>query len=225
VAQLGSAPGWGSGGRRFKSCRPDVSEQSNNPQRNNHLDANSDRRVLTIPNALSAIRLLGVPIFFWFVIRHRDGIAIALLILAGASDYFDGKIARRFNQYSRLGALLDPLADRFYILATLIGLSIRSIIPWWLAASLIARDLLLALTLPVLRRLGYGPLPVTYLGKTATFSLLYAFPILLIGQGTSPLSRIAHPIGWGFAIWGASLYLVTGFHYYRQVIDLRRSEV
>jgi cardiolipin synthase len=210
VAQLGSAPDWGSGGRRFKSCRPDVPQQS-------------DQRVITIPNALSALRLLGVPIFYWFIIRHRDGIAIALLVLAGMSDYLDGKIARRFNQYSRLGALLDPLADRFYILATLIGLSIRTIIPWWLAASLIARDLLLALTLPVLRRLGYGPLPVSFLGKTATFSLLYAFPTLLLGQGTSTVARYAHPIGWAFAIWGASLYLITGFHYFLQVQDLRRS--
>jgi cardiolipin synthase len=168
-------------------------------------------------------RILGVPVFYLFVIHHRDGIAITLLAFAGLSDYLDGKIARRFNQYSRLGALLDPLADRFYILATLIGLSIRSIIPWWLAVILIARDLLLASTLPVLHRLGYGPLPVSFLGKTATFSLLYAFPILLLGEGASTVARIAHPIGWAFAIWGASLYLITGYHYFLRVWSLRQS--
>ena len=180
-----------------------------------------ERRVLTVPNALSALRLLGVPVFYWFVINREDGIAIILLILAGVSDYLDGKIARRFNQYSRLGSLLDPLADRFYILATLIGLSIRDIIPWWLSGILIGRDLVLAFTLPVLKKLGYGPLPVSFLGKTATFSLLYAFPILLLGEGSSITARIAHPIGWAFAIWGTGLYLVTGFHYLRQVQGLR----
>lgn len=205
MAQLGSAPDWGSGGRRFKSCRPDVPA----------------RRVITVPNALSALRLLLVPVFYWFVISEKDGIAITLLALAGFSDYLDGKIARRFHQQSRVGALLDPLADRFYILATLIGLSFRSIIPWWLAIVLIGRDVILAFTLPVLRNLGYGPLPVSFLGKTATFSLLYSFPILLLGQGSSTVARIAHPIGWAFAIWGVALYLVTGFHYLLQVNELR----
>jgi len=179
------------------------------------------QRIFTVPNALSALRLVGAPVFYWFVITKQDGIAIILLVVAGASDYLDGKIARRFNQYSRVGALLDPLADRFYILATLIGLSFRNIIPWWLAAILIARDLLLAFTLPVLRRLGYGPLPVSFLGKTATFSLLYSFPILLLGQGSSMIAKYAHPIGWAFAIWGVALYLVTGFHYLLQVQGLR----
>ncbi len=206
VAQLGSAPDWGSGGRRFKSCRPDMLEQ----------------RIFTIPNALSMLRLIGVPVFYWFVIKSDDAIAISLLAAAGLTDYLDGKIARRFNQYSRLGTLLDPLADRFYILATLIGLSVRHIIPWWLGALLIARDLFLALFLPGLKRTGYGPLPVTFLGKAGTFNLLYAFPILLLGQGTSTLASIAHPIGWAFAIWGSGLYLITGWHYARQARALIR---
>ena len=205
MAQLGSAPDWGSGGRRFKSCRPDVTEQ----------------RIITIPNFLSALRLLGVPVFFWYVVKGQDTIAIALLFFAGLSDYLDGKIARRFNQFSRLGTLLDPLADRFYILATLVGFSIRNIVPWWFAGLLLGRDLLLALSLPVLKRLGYGPLPVSFLGKSATFSLLYAFPVLLIGEGSSLAARLAHPIGWAFAIWGAGLYLITGVHYLLQVQMLR----
>jgi cardiolipin synthase len=209
VAQLGSAPDWGSGGRRFKSCRPDVREQ----------------RIITIPNFLSALRLLGVPVFFWYVVKGQDTIAIALLLFAGISDYLDGKIARRFNQFSRLGALLDPLADRFYILATVVGFSIRNIIPWWFGGLLLGRDLLLASTLPILRHLGYGPLPVSFLGKSATFSLLYAFPVLLIGEGSSLAARIAHPIGWAFAIWGGSLYLITGFHYLVQVQILRRKSL
>jgi len=179
---------------------------------------------MTVPNALSALRLLGVPAFLYFIITKQDALAIVLLVIAGVSDYLDGKIARRFNQYSRLGELLDPLADRFYILATLIGLSIRNVIPWWIAGLLIGRDLILALTLPVLRSLGRGPLPVTFLGKTATFSLLYAFPILLLAQGASTAAKIAHPIGWAFALWGLGLYLVTGFQYFGQVIDLRAKQ-
>ena len=180
---------------------------------------------MTVPNALSALRLLGVPVFYWFIMTKQDGIAITLLALAGFTDYLDGKIARRFNQYSRLGALLDPLADRFYIFATVLGLSFRNIIPWWIAGILISRDLILAFTLPVLRSLGYGPLPVSFLGKTATFSLLYAFPILLLAHGSSSAAKIAYPIGWAFAIWGLGLYLVTGMQYLLQVQALRANHV
>jgi len=184
-----------------------------------------ERRIFTIPNALSVLRLLGIPVFYWFVIKGHDAIAISLLAGAGLTDYLDGKIARRFNQYSRLGALLDPLADRFYILATLIGLSVRDIIPWWFGALLIARDLFLALFLPGLKRAGHGPLPVTFLGKAGTFNLLYAFPILLLGQGTSTVASIAHPIGWAFAIWGAGLYLISGYHYALQARNVIRESI
>ena len=185
-------------------------------------------RVWTVPNALSALRLLGVPVFlYWVLVTEQDGRAIWLLIAAGLSDYLDGKIARRFNQFSRLGQLLDPAADRLYIAATLVALVVRDGLPLWWAVALVGRDLLLVPTLPILRRYGYGPLPVHFLGKAATFNLLYAFPMLLAALPTrhDVLSTVFRPLGWAFATWGSVLYLWAGVLYViqvRQVVLLER---
>lgn len=180
-------------------------------------------RVLTLPNALSALRLLGVPLFLWLVLTERDGLAVAVLMVSGVTDYLDGVIARRWDQMSRVGALLDPAADRLYILATLVGLTVRDVIPLWLTLLLVGRDLFLAMTLPVLRQHGYGPLPVHYLGKAATFNLLSGFPLLLLGEverlDGSAVAQVAHAFGWAFAIWGTALYLWAGVLY---VIQVRR---
>ena len=174
-------------------------------------------RVLTLPNALSLVRLLGVPVFLWLVLTHHDAAAIVVLAVAGISDYLDGQVARRWNQVSRLGQLLDPAADRLYILAILVGLTARDVIPPWLTLLVVARDLLLASTLPLLRRHGYGPLPVNFAGKAATFNLLYAFPLLLLGDGTGRVATLADVFGWAFAIWGTALYWWAGVLYLVQV--------
>ncbi|HEY7046271.1 MAG TPA: CDP-alcohol phosphatidyltransferase family protein [Jatrophihabitantaceae bacterium] len=181
------------------------------------------QRVVTVPNALSVLRLLGVPLFLWLLLGpHADVAALIVLAASGLTDWADGVLARRLNQTSKLGALLDPLADRLYILATLIGLTLRHIIPWWLAAIIVGRDLLLSLTLPVLRRHGYGPPPVHYLGKAATFNLLYAFPLLLLAARDGTVADIARPIAWAFTIWGTALYLWAGALYLVQVNQLTR---
>jgi cardiolipin synthase len=180
-------------------------------------------RVVTVPNALSVLRLLGVPLFLWLLLGpHADIAALVVLALSGLSDWADGVLARKLHQESRLGALLDPAVDRLYILATLIGLTLRHIIPWWLAAVIVGRDVLLALSLPILRRHGYGPPPVHYLGKAATFCLLYAFPLLLLAAHHGTLADIARPIAWAFTIWGTALYLWAGALYLVQVGQLTR---
>jgi len=167
---------------------------------------------MTIPNALSALRLFGVPSFLILILDgSHDGWAIFLLFVAGLTDFLDGYIARRFNQQSRLGELLDPLADRLYILATLIGLTYREIIPVFLIVTLVARDLILAIQIAWLRRKGFPPIPVIFLGKAATMNLLYAFPLLLWASGV----EITWLTGgaWAFAIWGSTLYVITGLLY------------
>ncbi len=184
-----------------------------------------DAGVFTVPNALSVLRLLGVPLFLWLLLGPQDDVlAIIVLGVSGFTDWLDGVLARRWNQQSHIGALLDPLADRLYILATLIGLVLRNIIPWELAAILVLRDLLLLLMVTGLRHRGYTALPVHYLGKAATFSLLYAFPLLLIGTGDTTLAHIAKPIAWAFTIWGTALYLWAGVIYYIQYRELMRRE-
>ena len=187
-------------------------------------DAAPDR-ILTVPNLLSVLRLLGVPLFLYLLLGpHADGWALTVLALSGLSDWADGKLARLLNQTSRVGILLDPAADRLYILATLIAFVARDIIPLWLAVVIVGRDVVLACTLPVLRRYGYGPPPVHHLGKAATFALLYAFPLLLLGQGHGVPSDLARPPGWAFAIWGAALYLWAGALYLLQVAQLVRAD-
>lgn len=175
-------------------------------------------RILTVPNALSLIRLLGVPLFLWLILGpHADGWAIVVLMVSGFTDWLDGYLARSWGQVSRLGQLLDPAVDRLYILAAIVGLTLRDIIPLWFALLLVARDVVLAFSLPVLQRYGYGPLPVHFLGKAATFCLLYAFPLLLLGDGTSPVADVSFVFGWAFAIWGTALYWWAGFLYLAQV--------
>lgn len=180
-------------------------------------------RVLTIPNALSILRLLGVPLFLWLLLGpHADGWALVVLMVSGFTDWADGVLARRLNQMSNLGALLDPLADRLYILATLAGLVLRHIIPLWLAVLIVGRDVILSVALAVLRRYGYGPFTVHYLGKAATFCLLYAFPFLLIGAHHGTVADFARPIAWAFTIWGTALYLWAGAVYLVQTGQLVR---
>ncbi|HSK54796.1 MAG TPA: CDP-alcohol phosphatidyltransferase family protein [Jiangellales bacterium] len=181
-------------------------------------------RVLTVPNALSLLRLAGVPLFLWLVLGPQaDGWALLVLLAAGFTDWLDGVLARRWNQTSRLGALLDPLADRLYILATVVALTLRDIIPLWFAVLLVSRDVFLAMLVPFLRRYGYQALPVHFLGKAATFNLLYAFPLLLLGDGEGTLALLARVFGWAFAVWGTGLYWWAGILYAEQLRRLART--
>lgn len=180
-------------------------------------------RIWTIPNLLSFLRLVGVPFFLMLILQGHDVAAVVLLAMAGLSDLVDGRIARRFNQMSQLGEMLDPIADRFYIFATLLGLAMRGIIPWWLLAVLVGRDVLLLLLLPALKSRGFTSLPVNFIGKAATFFLLYALPLVLIGDGPWIFSPAARTIGWAFAIWGCYLYWWAGLMYVKQTHQLLRS--
>jgi cardiolipin synthase (CMP-forming) len=181
-------------------------------------------RVATIPNGISAARLLGVPVFLWLVLGPRtatgDAWAVGLLIASAASDWLDGKIARALNQQSRLGQLLDPAADRLYIAATLVGLAVRGIIPWWLVGLLAARELIVGVALAVLRRRGFPALQVSFVGKAATLCLLYAFPLLFLGAHGGVAAEIARVTGWAFAIWGTALYWISGGLYLIQARGL-----
>jgi len=184
-------------------------------------DRTITNRILTIPNLLSLARLAGVPLFLWLVLGpEADGWALVVLLLSGVTDYLDGKLARSLNQTSRVGQYLDPIADRCYILAVVVGLAMRDIIPWWLAVALPLRDVFLFSLVPFLRMRGYNALPVHFLGKAATANLLYAFPLLLLGEGDGTLPTLADVFGWAFAIWGTGLYWWGGVLYAWQVRKL-----
>ncbi len=178
--------------------------------------AEVSKKIWTIPNVLSFLRLIGVPFFLILILQRQDVAAVVLLAVASFTDLIDGRIARRFNQMSELGEILDPAADRLYIFATVLGLTIREIIPWWLLAVLVGRDVLMAFLLPALRARGFTSLPVNFIGKAATFCLLYALPLVLLGAGPWAISPAARTFGWAFALWGAFLYWWAGFMYVRQ---------
>ncbi|MBT0568220.1 CDP-alcohol phosphatidyltransferase family protein [Williamsia sp. CHRR-6] len=171
-------------------------------------------RIVTVPNALSLLRLLLVPVFVWLLLVEKaDGWAFVVLLVSGVSDWADGKLARLLDQSSRLGALLDPAADRIYMIVIPIGLGVRSIVPWWVVGILLARDVLLLATVPFLSARGIAALPSTYVGKAATFALMYGFPLLLGGQLDGVLGDVLRPIGWAFLIWGTGMYVWSFVQY------------
>ena len=184
-----------------------------------------ERRVWTIPNILSFIRLALVPVFLYLLLaRHAWGPATAILMFSGTSDWADGKIARLVpNQASRLGELPDPLVDRIYMVTVPVGLALAGVVGWWVVAILLGRDLLLAATLPVVRARGLDALPVTYIGKGATFALMSGFPLVLLGQWDALWSRVIGDIGWGFVIWGIGLYLWSAVLYLMQATMVVRT--
>lgn len=181
-------------------------------------------RILTVPNLFTFLRLAGVPLFIYLALGPRaDGWAVAVLALGGTSDWVDGFLARRLGQVSRLGELLDPLADRLYIVATVVVLTVRDVLPLWFTLALLGREVVLGIGLLVLRRYGYGPPPVHYVGKTATFILLFALPTLLLAATVPAASGWAHPAGWALAWWGLVLYWVAAALYVAQVVGVVRS--
>ncbi|CAN2198252.1 PgsA Phosphatidylglycerophosphate synthase [Candidatus Nanopelagicaceae bacterium] len=175
--------------------------------------------MLTIPNALTFLRFLGIPLFIYLALgKQADGWAILVLAIGGATDYFDGKLARSLNQESKFGEIADPTIDRLYIAAVLVVLYIRDAIPLWLIAILVARDVVMAGVALVLQLKGFAPLKVTYLGKAATFNLLYAFPFLLLALSDTWYGTAAFIFGWAFAIWGVTLYMGTAVGYFRTAV-------
>ena len=176
-------------------------------------------RIVTVPNALSLLRLLLIPVFVWLVLVVKaDGWAFWVLFVSGATDWLDGKLARLLNQSSRLGELLDPAADRLYVVVIPICFGLRDIVPWWLIGVILARDVLLFATAPLLRSRGLLALPTLYVGKAATFALMSAFPMLLAGQLDSVIGTICYPIGWAFLLWGVGMYLWSFVLYWIQTI-------
>ncbi|HEX5203750.1 CDP-alcohol phosphatidyltransferase family protein [Paractinoplanes rhizophilus] len=185
----------------------------------------ASNRIWTIPNVISFIRLLGVPLFLYLLLGpENDVAAVIVLAIGGTTDWVDGFVARRMNSVSRLGELLDPFADRLYILATLIGFTIRGVVPWWLTGALLLREAVLGVALLVLRRHGYGPPPVHYVGKTGTFVLLAAFPVILLAQAVDSASSWLAPIGWGLAWWALGLYWAAAALYLAQTSQLLRAD-
>lgn len=183
-------------------------------------------RVLTAANVISFARLLGVPLFLILLFAaDRKAAAVVVLAVGGTTDWVDGWVARRFGQVSRLGELLDPAVDRLYIAATVVALTIEGVLPLAFTAALVLRELVMGGCLAVLRRYGFGPPPVHYVGKTGTFLLLAAFPIILLAKAMPSIAWWASPVGWGLAWWALGLYWAAAVLYILQARRMLRAEV
>src|SRR5919106_5538182 len=132
-----------------------------------------DRRLLTVPNVLSLLRLATVPVFVYLFVTDRTEAAVILFAAGAFTDFFDGYIARRTGSVTEFGKLLDPLADRILILALAISLVADGALPLWLAIAVIARDVIVLAAWPALERRGLARIPVNFTGKCATAALLF----------------------------------------------------
>ena len=172
---------------------------------------------LNVPNAITLVRIVLIGVFGLLLVQGHDAWAITTLAVAGASDFLDGFLARRLNQTSSWGAVLDPAADRILTVVVVVGLAWRDIIPWWLVAVLLTRDVMVGLSLLWLRS-RKGQLPaVTFVGKSATFGLYFALPLAYLSFDRWELW---HTIALVLAVLATVLYWVSGVQY---VVQSRRN--
>jgi len=190
--------------------------------RHNDMAPPVSTRIVTIPNILSLIRLLLIPVFFVLLLTGHLAWALLLIAVSAVTDFVDGYVARHFNQITRLGQLLDPAADRLFILTTLIGLGLVGVLPWWFIAVIVARDVLLLVLGVVLANHRFGPLPVHHLGKMGTFAILFTMPVLLLAAAFPQTAWLALPVGWAAGIWGVFLYWWAGVAYALQAARMIR---
>ena len=184
----------------------------------------ASRRILSIPNVLSFIRLATVPVFIWLFVADETNLAVAIYAAGAWTDFFDGYIARRFNQVTELGKLLDPLADRVFIVALAVALVASDALPLWLALAIVARDVLLLAAFPFVDKRGIRRIRVTFAGKTATAALLCGLTLVAYSETTFPGADLVDEIGFAFVLGGAILYWITAFQYAREALVVMRPE-
>lgn len=173
-------------------------------------------RIWTIPNAISALRLLLVPVFAVLVFTHHDVWALIVVTISSISDWADGFIARKLDQVTKLGQSLDPIADRCFIFVTMLALTVRDVLPVWILIVVLARDLVMLVLVSAIAKKGHKPMAVTLVGKAATLCLFVAFPLFIfagIGEVTGALEAIAKSSAWVFAVLGAVLYWASAVQY------------
>lgn len=172
-------------------------------------------RVLTVPNVLSVIRLATVPVFLYLFVTGREEAAVILYAAGAWTDFFDGYLARRLGQVSEAGKLLDPLADRVFIIALALALVAVEALPWWLAAAIVLRDIVLLGVWPLFERRGVGRVQVNFIGKTATASLFFGLTWLALSETDFGWASFSDVVGMVFVGVGAVLYYLSAGMYAR----------
>lgn len=174
-----------------------------------------DRDVIfTVPNLLTVLRFMGVPLFVWLVLAQREfGLAVLVLAIMGSTDWIDGYVARRFNQTSKLGRILDPAADRLAVIAVAVTLAIAGVVQWWYLAALVVPDAILgAASLFYFR--SHPDLPVSVVGKVRTGLLLAGTPLLVLSQIRIPGADAYFVIAWILLGLGLVGHWVAAWNYF-----------
>ena len=178
-------------------------------------------RVLTVPNAISFLRICSIPYLAWLITQRHMMVALIVLAISAFSDCVDGYIARRWNQVSKLGQILDPIADRLLIVCSTLALAIAKVIPWWALILVVLRDVVMAVLVIVLAQYDYGPLPVNFVGKAGTALLMLAIVSLMIVYAVASESMLVlYAAALACGVWGIALYWYAGLLYYRQAYAL-----
>ena len=171
-------------------------------------DIAHDRGVWTIPNAISLARLAGIPVFLWLLLGEDRPLAAGILFaVLGASDWVDGYIARRFDQGSEIGKILDPVSDRVMLIAGAVGLLISGDVPIWVGVVVLAREALLSVVTLVLAVAGARRIDVQWVGKAGTLALMFALPLFVLVDELDPSAArdVIEVVTWLFTIGGLIL--------------------
>lgn len=170
--------------------------------------------IWTVPNGISMARIVLIGVFGYLMIAGHDLWAIAALVVAGVSDFLDGYLARRWNQVTKLGAILDPTADRMLTIVVVAALAIRGIIPWWLLGVLFARDIVVGIALLYARRRKVAVPDVAFVGKAATFALYFFLPLAFLAFDRWDTVHVIAIVG---ATLTAVLYWISGVLYVKDI--------
>jgi cardiolipin synthase len=163
-------------------------------------------RILTVPNAITLVRLACIPLFLWLLFgAHRQTAAAVLLAVLGATDWVDGWFARRYHQVSTFGKVLDPTADRILVATAVISVMVYGAVPIWFGVATIAREVLVSVMVLLLASLGAARIDVLWVGKAGTFGLMFAYPTFLLGYGDAAWQEPIRIIGWVTGLVGLAL--------------------
>ena len=164
-----------------------------------------DQRIVTVPNLISVLRLLGAPLFVWLLVDDQGIAAAAVLAVLGASDWVDGWIARHFDQGSNLGKVLDPVADRVLLIVAAVALLVDGSVPIVVGVLVLVREAVVSVAVLVLAMAGARRIDVQWAGKAGTLSVMFAFPLFLLADSIDRGHDVVLAAAWFFAVVGLAL--------------------
>jgi cardiolipin synthase len=180
--------------------------------------------VFTVPNLLTVLRFMGVPLFIWLVLAEKEyGFAVLVLAVMAGTDWVDGYVARRFDQASKLGRVMDPLADRLALISVAVTLVIAGVVHWLYLAALVVPDaVLLVLTLFYFH--GHPDLPVSRIGKIRTGLLLLGTPMLVLSRLDVPLGGVLYVAAWVVLGLGLAGHWIAAYNYFWAILRKGRMQ-